>query len=141
MSQTWDPAEEHNVVGHELLTVTATTDPGTGATVVTVVGEVDMLTAPVLRQRLEEHFAAGQTPIIVDLSQVEFFGSTALAVLVDTHQRAAAEGRIFVLIAKTRIVRRPLKVTELDKVLSVYDDLDDALEAVHAGSVRPTTTP
>lgn len=141
MSQTSDPAEEHNVVGHELLTVTATTDPGTGATVVTVAGEVDMLTAPVLRQRLEEHFAADQTPIIVDLSQVEFFGSTALAVLVDTHQRATAEGRTFVLIAKTRIVRRPLKVTELDKVLSVYDDLDHALEAVHAGSARPTTTP
>ena len=141
MSQTWDPAEEHNVVGHELLTVTATTEPGTGATVLTVAGEVDMLTAPVLRQRLEEHFAADQTPIIMDLSQVEFFGSTALAVLVDTHQRATAEGRTFVLIAKTRIVRRPLKVTELDKVLSVYDDLDHALEAVHAGSARPTTTP
>jgi hypothetical protein len=52
VSQTSDPAEEHNVVGHELLTVTATTDPGTGATVLTVAGEVDMLTAPVLRQRL-----------------------------------------------------------------------------------------
>ena len=137
MSQTWDPAEEHNVVGHELLTVTATTDPG----VVTVAGEVDMLTAPVLRQRLEEHFAADQTPIIMDLSQVEFFGSNALAVLVDTHQRATAEGRTFVLIAETRIVRRPLEVTELAKVLSVYDDLDHALETVHGWSARPTTTP
>jgi anti-sigma B factor antagonist len=77
----------------------------------------------------------------VDLSQVEFFGSNALAVLVDTHQRATAEDRTFVLIAETRIVRRPLKVTELDKVLSVYDDLDHALEAVHAGSARPTTMP
>jgi anti-sigma B factor antagonist len=139
--QTWDPAEERNVVGRELLTVTATIDPGTGATVLTVAGEIDMLTAPMLRQRLDEHFAADRTPIIVDLSQVEFFGSNALAVLVDAHQRAIAEGRTFVLVAGTRIVRRPLKVTELDVVLSVYDDLDHALEAVHAWSARPTTTP
>jgi anti-sigma B factor antagonist len=139
--QIWDPAEERNVVGHELLTVTATIDPGTGATVLTVAGEIDMLTAPVLRQRLDEHFAADRTPIIVDLSQVEFFGSNALGVLVDAHQRAIADGRIFVLVAGTRIVRRPLKATELDKVLSVYDDLDHALEAVHAWSARPTTTP
>jgi len=76
--QTSDPAKEHNVVGHELLTVVATVDPGTGATVLTVAGEADMLTAPVLRQRLEEHFCADRAPIIVDLSRVEFFGSTAL---------------------------------------------------------------
>jgi hypothetical protein len=39
-------------VGHELLTVVATVNSGTGATVLTVAGEVDMLTAPVLRRRL-----------------------------------------------------------------------------------------
>ncbi len=48
-----------------------TVDSGTGATVLTVAGEVDMLTAPVLRQHLDEHFGA-QAPIVVDLSWVEF---------------------------------------------------------------------
>jgi anti-sigma B factor antagonist len=110
--QTWDPAEERTVVGREPLTVVATVDSGTGATVLTATGEVDMLTAPVLRQRLDEHFGADRAPIIVDLSRVEFFGSTALAVIVDTEQRARAEGRSFALVAGTRVVRRPLQVTQ-----------------------------
>jgi hypothetical protein len=45
--------EEHHVVGHELLTVMATVDSDTGATILTVASEADMLTAPVLRQRLD----------------------------------------------------------------------------------------
>lgn len=130
MSQTWDPAEERTAAGREPLTVVATVDPSTGATVLTVTGEVDMLTAPVLCQRLDEHFGADHAPIIVDLSRVEFFGSTGLAVIVDTEQRARAEGRNFVLVAGTRVVRRPLQLTQLDAVLAVYDSLDQALEAV-----------
>ncbi len=48
----------------QLLTVVVTVDSGTGAIVLTVAGEVDMLTAPVLRQHLDEHFGA-QAPIVV----------------------------------------------------------------------------
>ena len=138
MPQTWDSAEEHNVVGHELLTVVATVDSGTGATVLTVAGEVDMLTAPLLRQRLDEHFGADRAPIIVDLSRVGFFGSNALAVVVDFHQRASAEGRDFILVAGTRVVRRPLEATGLDAVLSIHDDLHQALQAVHASAAQRT---
>ncbi|MGA9692530.1 MAG: STAS domain-containing protein [Pseudonocardiaceae bacterium] len=140
--QTWDPAEEHNVAGGELLTVAATTDSGTGATILTVAGEADMLTAPVLRQRLDDHFGTDRTPIIVDLSRVEFLGSNALAVLFDVHERASAEGRTFAVVAATRVIRRPLQVTGLDTTLSVHEDLDQALKAVHASAAqRPHRDP
>ena len=120
----------------------ATVDSGTGATMLTVAGEVDMLTAPVLRQRLDEHFGADRAPIIVDLSRVEFFGSTGLAVMVETQQRASAEGRDFALVAGTLVVRRALEVTRLAAVLPVYDGLDQALEAMRVfGAQRPRDEP
>jgi anti-anti-sigma regulatory factor len=60
-----------------------------------------MLTAPVLRQCLGEHFGADRTPIVVDLSRVEFFGPTALAIVVDVQQHANAEGHDFVRVASS----------------------------------------
>lgn len=105
MSQTGHCAGGGNVGGSEALTVVATLDSGTGTTVLTVTGEVDMLTAPLLRQRIDEHFGADRAPIIVDLSRVEFFGSTGLAIMVDTKQRVSAEGRDFALVAGTQVIR------------------------------------
>ena len=71
----------------------------------------------------------------MDLSRVEFIASNALAVLVDVHERASAEGRTFAAVAATRVVRRPLQVIGLDTTLPVYD-LDHALGAVHASAVQ-----
>jgi anti-sigma B factor antagonist len=129
-----DSADERTVVGSELLTVVTAVDSASGAMVVTVVGEVDMVTAPVLRERLDVLFRADRAPIVVDLSRVEFFGSTGLAVVVDAQHRAEAEGRVFVLVAGTRVVQRPLEVSGLDAVLSVHEDLGQALEAVRAAA-------
>jgi anti-sigma B factor antagonist len=78
-----DSADERTVVGSELLTVVAAVDSASGAMVLTVVGEVDMVTAPMLRERLDVLFRADRAPIVVDLSRVEFFGSTGLAVVVN----------------------------------------------------------
>ena len=77
----------------------AAVDSSSGTTVLTVVGEVDMVTAPVLRERLDVLFRADRAPIVVDLSRVQLFGSTGLAVVVYAQHRAEAEGRVFVLVA------------------------------------------
>src|SRR4051812_45386664 len=52
-----------------------------GATVVTVVGEVDLDTAPELEYRLTGA-ADGSEPLVIDLSGVTFFASAGLARLL-----------------------------------------------------------
>ncbi|MGH3585407.1 MAG: STAS domain-containing protein, partial [Pseudonocardia sp.] len=54
---------------------------GSDARVMHVVGEIDTLTAPVLRSRLDEQVAAVSL-LVLDLSDVTFLGSAGLAVLV-----------------------------------------------------------
>jgi anti-sigma B factor antagonist len=129
-----DPVYDSEIVDSELLTVVVAVDSGTGAAVLTVVGEIDVLTAPVLRERLDVLFRADRARIVVDLSRVEFFGSTGLAVVVDAQHRAETEGRAVVLVAGRRVVQRPLEVTGLDATLSVYEDLRQALGAVCAAA-------
>lgn len=123
--------EHERKVHYDQLTVVATVDPGTGAaTVLTVDGEVDMLTTPVLRRRIGEAFNGDPTHLIVDLSGVEFIGSHGLAALLDAQERAGEEGRSLSVVAGTRAARRPIEISGLAQVLNLCEDLDQAQEAV-----------
>jgi anti-sigma B factor antagonist len=99
------------------------------AIVVTVVGEVDVLTAPRLLAAVSDALErAGSGPVVVDLSEVSFLGSAGLAALVEA--ALAAERRqepLRVVVDHTRPVIRPLEATGLDQVLRLYHSVSDAL--------------
>ena len=62
--------------------LTLTTREADGRTVVAVGGEIDVYTAPRLRDKITELVAAGAYDIVVDMEEVEFLDSTGLGVLV-----------------------------------------------------------
>lgn len=100
------------------------------AAVLRASGEIDMLTAPVLADRVSRYFAESTgpyRPLVFDLGGVGFLGSAGLAVLAAAAVAAAEhEGAVWV-VAPTRVVLRPLQVTGLDGVLQVRTDVDTAL--------------
>jgi anti-sigma B factor antagonist len=101
---------------------------GDDATVVHVVGEIDTLTAPVLRAQLDEHLPV--VPLLVlDLSQVTFLGSAGLAVLVAAKDGADARGHTLRLVCGSRIVVRALEATGLLTLFDVADGVPQALGA------------
>ncbi|CAM3723125.1 STAS domain-containing protein [Smaragdicoccus niigatensis] len=93
------------------------------ALVLKVSGYIDLSTAEVLENALANVLNDLQTLLVVDLSEVEFLGSAGLTILARTHQRLAAPQRM--AIVANNIAARPLEITGLDKVLSVYEDFDD----------------
>jgi anti-sigma B factor antagonist len=100
-----------------------------GLLVITVCGEVDMFTAPLLQARLHEQIRRSGPDLIVDLTAVGFLAAAGLTVLATAHNAAIAAGVAFRVVASTRPVLRPLQVTELAGVLACYPDLDRALAA------------
>ena len=113
-----DPADEAGEVG-EVVRFDVV-NHGDDATVVHVVGEIDTLTAPVLRAQLDEHLPV--VPLLVlDLSDVTFLGSAGLAVLVETQKAARSRDVALRLIATTRAVTRPLEVTGLIDLFTIAD--------------------
>jgi anti-sigma B factor antagonist len=115
---TVDPADEAGEVG-EVVRFDVVRHGG-DATVVHVVGEIDTLTAPVLRAQLDEHLPV--VPLLVlDLSDVTFLGSAGLAVLVETQKSARSRDVGLRLIATTRAVTRPLEVTGLIDLFTIAD--------------------
>lgn len=88
--------------------------------VVSVIGEIDMLTEFSLRDPLSKLLAARPERLIIDLSQVSFMGATALSVLVNARHTAAQQGTTLQLRApKRRAVARPLHIAGLDCLFEI----------------------
>jgi anti-sigma B factor antagonist len=100
---------------------------GPDARVVHVVGEIDTLTAPVLRTRLDEQVAA--VPLLVlDLTDVTFLGSAGLAVLVAAKDEADRRRHTLRLVPGSRIVTRALEATGLLGIFDIAEGVPQALE-------------
>lgn len=106
-----------------------------GVRVVEVKGELDLSTAPQLEGPLDEAVAAGETSILIDLSDCEFIDSTGIALIVRAWQRVAQEGngdgaRGFVLCSQNEQVRRVLEITGLELSIPIHRTRDEALGAL-----------
>ena len=96
---------------------------GVGGVDVTVRGDVDVHSAPVLRERLAELVAQGEPRLLVHLDAVTFLDSTGLGVLVGAHKAQREAGRGFELVCNEPRLLRILRLTGLDRVLVVHTDV------------------
>jgi anti-sigma B factor antagonist len=99
-----------------------------GATVVRLVGELDLYNAPEVREALLQVCQEQPARLVVDLEQVDFVDSTALGVLIEA--RSKLENRkTFLLAAPGRETHRALTISGLDQHLAVHESVDAAIEA------------
>lgn len=106
-----------------------TSEERDAATVVHVGGEIDVYTAPVLREHLDEHISAGRNHLVVDLEAVSFMASTGLGVLVGRLKLVrAANGTLRLVCSNDRILS-VFSITGLDKVFQIFPSVDEALTA------------
>jgi len=103
---------------------------GDGVGVVRLSGEVDMYTAPQLKQCLLGLVDDGAAKVVIDLSSVTFIDSTALGVLIGGVRRLHATGGAMALVVTTRPVERVLSITGLDRVFTIQATLEDAVAAL-----------
>jgi anti-anti-sigma factor len=96
------------------------------ATVLTVSGEVDMLTAPQLAEAIHNALAGRPEALVVDLSKVEFLASAGMTVLL-TAQADVVPPTRFAVVAEGPATSRPIKLMGIDTVLPLYSTLDSAL--------------
>jgi anti-sigma B factor antagonist len=93
-----------------------------GATILELVGELDVYTAPQLRERIVEVINDGETCLIVDMGGVTFIDSTGIGVLVVAHRRIGEQGGWLVLRNVQRQTSRVLELTGLDHVLIIGEE-------------------
>jgi anti-sigma B factor antagonist len=110
-----------------------------GRRVLEVAGEIDVYTAPQLRQRLISLVEAGDRQVVVDLGRVDFLDSTGLGVLVGALKRLrGVDGELTLVCPQERLLKI-FRITGLDRVFTLYDSVD-AATAGGDGAVDPSTT-
>jgi anti-sigma B factor antagonist len=99
------------------------------AVVVMLSGDLDLATAPELRNALQE--ALTERPnLVLDMSDLRFLDSTGIGVLVRIHKRASAVGGALVFAEVPNNVVKILEVTCLDRIFPVYPTVEEALYAL-----------
>ena len=91
--------------------------------VLSVKGDVDIYTAPRLRERIIQLADEGRRRVVADLQGVEFMDSTGLSVLVAGLKRLKENEGVLALVVTREPVLRILTITGLDRVFPIYSDL------------------
>ncbi|MEU5843873.1 STAS domain-containing protein [Rhodococcus sp. NPDC047139] len=94
--------------------------------VLSVNGEVDMTSAPLLEKEALGLLDTDVTGMVIDLSGVDFLASMGIALLVELSKRAAGSVG-FAVVAHGSATARPLELLGLGEVLAIHPKLDDAL--------------
>ncbi|HET7048968.1 MAG TPA: STAS domain-containing protein [Solirubrobacteraceae bacterium] len=94
--------------------------------VLTLRGELDLATAPVLQERLD-HAMRGKAAVVIDLSRLRFIGSCGLDLLVRAERHLRDSGVQLVLVRGPRAVHRVFALTSLDSHFEFCDSPSAAL--------------
>ncbi|MFF4750575.1 STAS domain-containing protein [Streptomyces sp. NPDC002514] len=111
-----------------------TADERGGWAVLQVSGELDLVTSPVLRQRVHDAVAEGRRQLVVDLSEVFFCDSSGVGVLIGTRRLLrSCRGRLRLILPARGAddgshVNRVLGALGVRRLFDIHPDVASATE-------------
>ena len=97
--------------------------------VIEVGGEIDVYTAPRLREAIVAAIEADHTRLIIDVEKVEFLDSTGLGVLVGALKKVRADGGTLDIVCTQERILKIFDITGLDKVFGLHRTVAEAIAA------------
>jgi anti-sigma B factor antagonist len=98
-----------------------------GWSVLQVGGEVDVATAPRLREQLIKLVNDQRFRVVVDLGGVDFIDSTGLGVLIGALKRVRTHGGDLTLVCTERRILKVFEITGLNQVFDIHETIDAAV--------------
>ena len=100
-----------------------------GRAVVAVGGEIDVYTAPKLRDQITDLVGKGSYDIVIDLEAVDFLDSTGLGVLVGGLKKVRAHDGSLELVCSQERLLKIFRITGLAKVFAIHSSAEAAIAA------------
>jgi anti-sigma B factor antagonist len=105
--------------------------------IVEVRGEVDVHSAPQLRDRLTQVIDGGNKSVVVDLTRLAFIDSTGLGALVAALNHAKSTDAALRVVCSSERLLKLFRITGLHEVFSIFPTVP---QAVAAGTLPSSTS-
>jgi anti-sigma B factor antagonist len=99
-----------------------------GWAVVTVTGEVDVASAPRLREQLIGLVSDGRIKLVLDLDSVDFLDSTGLGVVVGALKRARTHGGDLRIACSQPRILKVFEITGLHLAMPIAASVAEAID-------------
>lgn len=90
-------------------------------------GELDLASAPLLAQEIENASDTTTAMVVLDLQELRFIDSTGLRIVLAAHERAQERGQEFALTRASEQVQRLLTITGVGEHLRIIASPDELL--------------
>lgn len=105
-----------------------------GADVITVGADLDVYTAPSLREATTDPALLARARLVIDLSATTFMDTWGVAAIVGALRRIRESDGAMGVVCSSESLLRLIRLHRLERLLSVYDTVDEAVTAVKEGS-------
>lgn len=92
--------------------------------------KLDSTIAPELKSELQAIHGQGIVNIIIDLSEVKYIDSSGLSSLLVGNRMFSENDGTFILAGVSEHAMKLIKISQLDKVLSILPTVEEAVDAV-----------
>ncbi len=103
---------------------------GSGGVILTVAGELDMATAPALRERLIGVIEGGASRLVIDLCPVSFMDSVAMAAIIHARTLMSGEGLMAIVLDEDSYTRLVFEIAGLPRCLDLFETREAAIAHV-----------
>lgn len=99
-----------------------------GIAIISIDGQVDSTTAPILEETLKATLVNGNTQLVLDLTDVPYMSSAGLRVLSMICKDARKVGGDLRLACLSGTVGHAFRISGFDQILHIYESVDQALK-------------
>ncbi len=95
--------------------------------VLNLVGKIDIDSSPELKAKVAELIEENNKNIFIDFSGISFMNSSGLGALISIVKDVRAKDASLTIINPTTFIKSLFKLTQLDKIFTIYDSVEEAL--------------
>jgi anti-sigma B factor antagonist len=100
--------------------------------VILIEGDIDLYSSPDVRTVLLNLVKKKTKQLYVDLEKVRYMDSSGVATFIECLQMVNRYQGKFALLSLKENVREVFKLTRLDKIFDIYENMNDALEKTNS---------